>query len=61
LGEPGQVVPGQPEPARVAGVELQHDHPAGHPGHLGQAGERVSPVLIGQHAHRRVETLIGER
>ena len=63
-GDLGQVVAAQPERMKPAGVRVvvrEHHHPAGHPLHLPQPGQRVSPVVNGGEGHRGVERLILER
>ncbi len=64
VGGLGQVVTGQPEPGKPSGVGVvvrEHHHPASHPPHFAQPGDRVRPVVNGAERHRGVEGLVRER
>ena len=56
-----QIVAHQPEVPNPGVVPLKDDHAIGDAAHLPQASYRILPMMVRQHGHRHVKTIIGKR
>ena len=61
IAEPGQVLGGEPEAAGLGGIGVEQHDAVGNPAQLAQSLEAVTPVMVAQHSHRRIEAGVLER